>query len=351
MNKSVVDVFCGVGGLTHGFVLEGFDVVVGIDSDPSCRFPYEENNDVPFLNAKVEELTDMERAELFPEDTDIRILIGCAPCQPFSNYMSGKSNRAENWQLVDEFCKLIESLEPEIVSMENVPSLRTFQNGRIFDGFVSKLEALKYSVWNDNIYCPNYGIPQQRSRLVLLASKLGPINLLPPTHTPDDYASVRDAIGDLETLAAGETSKKDPLHRARGLSELNLERIRRSKPGGTWHDWDSALVAECHKRSTGETYKSVYGRMRWDEPSPTITTQCYAYGSGRFGHPEQDRAISLREAAMLQSFPTDYLFTGPNDRITFNSVGRHIGNAVPVDLAKVIARSIGHHLESIYVER
>ena len=350
MNMSVVDIFCGVGGLTHGFVLEGFDVNLGIDSDASCRFPYEENNNVPFRNAKVEELTEMDKDALFPEDAEIRILIGCAPCQPFSNYMSGKINRAENWQLVDEFCALIESLEPEIVSMENVPTLRSFRDGRIFDGFVSKLQSLNYSVWDDNIYCPDYGIPQKRSRLVLLASKLGPIDLLPPTRAPDAYASVRDAIGDLEALTAGGISEKDPLHRARRLSELNLKRIRKSIPGGTWREWDLELVAECHKRSSGETYKSVYGRMMWDEPSPTITTQCYAYGSGRFGHPEQDRAISLREAAMLQTFPENYQFTGPQERITFNGVGRHIGNAVPVRLARVIAKSIRIHLESINVE-
>lgn len=348
MKKSVVDIFCGVGGLTSGFVSEGFKVTLGIDSDPSCRFPYEENNTVPFLNSKVEELTEFEKDALFPADADIRILIGCAPCQPFSNYMSGKNNRAENWQLVDEFCALIEYLEPEIVSMENVPSLRSFRDGRIFDGFVSRLKSLNYRVWDDNIYCPDYGIPQRRSRLVLLASKLGPIRLLPPTHAPDAYASVRDAIGDLEALTAGGISEKDPLHRARRLSERNLKRIRQSKPGGTWHDWDLGLVAECHKRSSGETYKSVYGRMSWDEPSPTITTQCYAYGSGRFGHPEQDRAISLREAAMLQTFPDDYKFTRPCDPITFNGVGRHIGNAVPVRLARVIARSISMHLENVH---
>ena len=349
MTKRVVDVFCGVGGLTHGFILESFDVVLGIDSDPSCRFPFEHNNNVQFKNAKVEELTDSDKAGLFPEGTDFRILIGCAPCQPFSNYMTGKSSRADNWQLVNDFAALIEELEPEVVSMENVPSLRGFQNGRIFKDFVAKLEALDYSVWSNNVYCPDYGIPQQRSRLVLLASKLGPIELMPPTHSQDTYASVRDAIGTLEYLTAGECSNSDPLHRARGLSDLNLERIRQSKPGGTWQDWDEGLVAGCHQRASGQSYKSVYGRMRWDEPSPTITTQCYAFGSGRFGHPEQDRAISLREAALLQTFPMDYQFAGPNEPVTFNGVGRHIGNAVPVQLARVIARSIEHHLEHIYV--
>ncbi len=351
MTCRVVDVFCGVGGLTHGFVLEGFDVVLGVDSDPSCRFPYEHNNNVPFLNEKVEDLSDSDKADMFPAETEYRILIGCAPCQPFSNYMTGKSNRADNWQLVSDFAALIKELTPEIVSMENVPSLQGFDDGRIFKGFVSQLKALNYFVWSSNVYCPDYGIPQQRSRLVLLASKLAPIELLPPTHSPDSYVSVRDAIGKLQPLAAGETSDADPLHRVRGLSDLNLERIRQSKPGGNWHDWDETLLAACHKRSSGQTYKSVYGRMRWDEPSPTITTQCYAYGSGRFGHPEQDRAISLREAALLQTFPIEYQFTSPNEQVTFNKVGRHIGNAVPVQLARVIAKSIAHHLEHIYVER
>lgn len=351
MIKRVVDLFCGVGGLTHGFILEGFDVVLGIDSDPSCRFPYQHNNNVPFLNARVEELTESDKAGLFPDGTNHRILIGCAPCQPFSNYMTGKSNRADNWQLVNHFAALIEELEPDVVSMENVPSLRGFDSGRIFEGFVTKLEALDYFVWSNNVYCPDYGIPQQRSRLVLLASKLGPIKLIPPTHRKDTYVNVRDTIGRLEALAAGECSATDPLHRARRLSNLNLARIRQSKPGGTWHDWDETLIASCHRRSSGQTYKSVYGRMRWDEPSPTITTQCYAYGSGRFGHPEQDRAISLREAALLQTFPVTYRFCRPDEPVTFINVGRHIGNAVPVQLARVIAKSISCHLEGSYVER
>ena len=347
MTNRVVDVFCGVGGLTHGFVLEGFDVVLGIDSDPSCKFPYEHNNGVKFLNTKVEELTDSDKASLFPAGTKHSILIGCAPCQPFSNYMTGKSNRADNWQLVNDFAALIEELEPDIVSMENVPSLRGFDSGRIFSSFVAKLRALNYHIWENNVYCPDYGIPQKRSRLVLLASKLGPIELLPPTHSQDRYVNVRATIGMLEPLAAGESSAIDSLHRVPGLSELNLERIRQSRPGGTWHDWEESLIAGCHRRSSGLTYSSVYGRMRWDVPSPTITTQCYAYGSGRFGHPEQDRAISLREAALLQTFPATYQFTGPNEPVTFNRVGRHIGNAVPVQLARVIARTISHHLEEI----
>ena len=346
MVTRVVDVFCGVGGLTHGFVIEGFDVILGIDSDPSCRYPYEYNNNVRFLNAKVEELDDRTIAGLFPPDSSTRILIGCAPCLPFSNYMSGKTNRSDNWQLVNNFADLIEEIEPEIVSMENVPSLGGFDDGRVFNSFVHRLNALDYAIWSANVYCPDYGIPQRRSRLVLLASKLGEIRLMPPTHNEDSFVSVRQAIGNLKPLLAGEACAEDPLHRARALSDLNLERIRQSKPGGTWLDWDENLVARCHQKNSGRTYKSVYGRMKWTEPSPTMTTQCYAYGSGRFGHPKQDRAISLREAALLQTFPMDYQFTEPHEQVTFNKVGRYIGNAVPVQLARVIARTINHHLEN-----
>jgi len=130
---------------------------------------------------------------------------------------------------------------------------------------------------------------------------------------------------------------------APSLSPLNLRRIKASRPGGTWRNWPPELQAACHRKTTGATYPSVYGRMEWDRPAPTITTQCFGYGNGRFGHPEQDRAISLREAAMLQTFPEMYAFAPPGASIKFNKMGRLIGNAVPVRLGEVIAQSlIGH---------
>lgn len=181
---------------------------------------------------------------------------------------------------------------------------------------------------------------------MLFASKFGEIEIVAATHSPDQYRTVRDAIGHLEPLEAGQTSEKDPLHRASRLSELNLRRIRASVPGGTWRDWDDELVAGCHKKESGRGYASVYGRMQWDEPSPTITAQCYGFGNGRFGHPEQDRAISLREAALLQTFPEDYQFVPPEDPHYITVIGRLIGNAVPVDLGRVIAKSIKRHLEA-----
>jgi DNA (cytosine-5)-methyltransferase 1 len=128
------------------------------------------------------------------------------------------------------------------------------------------------------------------------------------------------------------------------LSEINMKRMRASKPNGTWHDWDEDLKLACHKKDSGDTYKAVYGRMSWDEPSSTITTQFYNYGTGRFGHPEQDRALTIREAAILQTFPTDYKFYQNENAVFIKKLGIHIGNAVPVDLGFVIGKSIQLHI-------
>jgi DNA (cytosine-5)-methyltransferase 1 len=197
----------------------------------------------------------------------------------------------------------------------------------------------------------DYGIPQQRQRLVLLASRLGPIRLLTPSELGLTRRTVREAIGDLPPLQAGEIDESDPLHRTAMLSQMNLERIESSSPGGTWRDWKDALVADCHKKETGKTYPSVYGRMYWDEPAPTVTTQFYGFGNGRFGHPEQNRAISLREGAILQSFRRDYKFSPPDEPISKKSVGRLIGNAVPPLLGEVIGRSILTHVQACTKKR
>jgi len=165
-----------------------------------------------------------------------------------------------------------------------------------------------------------------------------------PTHK-NKHRTVADEIGDLPKIGHGETDDLDPLHCASRLSDINIRRIVASKPGGTWRDWSDDLVAACHKTEAGQSYSSVYGRMKWEEPSPTITTQFFSFGTGRFGHPEQPRALSLREGAMLQGFPRDYEFIRPGERIQFKSVGRLIGNAVPVKLASAIARAVKSHLE------
>jgi DNA (cytosine-5)-methyltransferase 1 len=157
--------------------------------------------------------------------------------------------------------------------------------------------------------------------------------------------TVREAIGKLPAIRQGTAHPKDPLHSAAKLSDLNLKRIRASRPGGTWRDWPKHLIADCHKRDTGYSYPGVYGRMAWDEPAPTLTTQFFGFGSGRFGHPEQDRAISLREGAILQGFPRSYSFIPEGAPVHFRVLGRMIGNAVPVTLGEMIGQSISAHLD------
>ena len=338
-----VDLYCGVGGLTHGLKKAGLPVVAGVDLDPVCKFPFEHNNAAQFVLQDVATMIAGDLERLFPSN-GYRVLIGCAPCQPFSRYARG--NRVvdqERWGLLGHFARLVESTRPAIVSMENVPEL---QAEAIFRDFVTRLEATGYAVSYRNVFCPDYGVPQQRTRLVLLASLLGPLELGVPTHSPERHRTVRQTISRLKPVRAGEQSTKDPLHRSSRLTDTNLKRIKHSRPGGCWRDWPVDLVAECHAKKSGATYPSVYGRMEWDRPSPTITTQFFGYGNGRFGHPSQDRAISLREGALLQSFPMEYQFSSPSSKLSFATIGRLIGNAVPVRLGEVIGKAIMEHLEN-----
>lgn len=348
MTKSItaVDLFCGIGGLSYGFQKAGIEVKAGIDFDATCQYAFESNCGTKFINKDIKEVKSKDIASFYDKN-DIKVLVGCAPCQPFSTYtLNGDKQKDQRWQLLSEFARLIKDNKPDIVSMENVPNLLKFKKAPVFSNFVQDLENEGYYVWYDIVYSPNYGIPQKRKRLVLLASLKGEIKLIKPTHTPEQYISVKDAIGGLEKIKSGETSTNDFIHKASKISDKNLKRIRQSKPGGSWkRDWDEDLKLECHKSDKGKTYTSIYGRMKWEEPSPTMTTFCTGIGNGRFGHPEQDRAISLREAAILQSFPNSYKFASSKDTLKFGQVSRHIGNAVPPRLGEIIGISIVEHLK------
>lgn len=341
-----VDIFCGIGGLTKGLELSGIDVAAGIDINESCKFAYETNNNSVFVHADITDLTAEDILNLYP-DNCIRALVGCAPCQPFSKYTKRyrkDGHTDDKWKLLYSFSRIIEEINPPIVSMENVPEL---SKESVFRDFISALVNLNYYVSWQIVYCPDYGVPQSRHRLVLLASQLGEINLIPPIYTSDTYRTVRQAIGDLPLINDGEADENDPLHCSSLLSRINRQRIRQSVQGGTWRDWDEQIQLKCHKRDSGKTYPSVYGRMFWDEPSPTITTQFYGYGNGRFGHPEQNRALSIREGAILQSFPRDYVFLENGSPLNKKELGIHIGNAVPVELGRAIGISINRHIEEV----
>lgn len=270
-----VDLFCGAGGLTYGLRQAGVNVVAGVDFDESCKYPYEENHPgITFHAGDVAEL-DAETVSKWFGDATVRVLAGCAPCQPFSNYALRyqKDEPVEydkRWSLLNHFGDLVEKLMPDIVTMENVPTVTKHD---VFKNFERKLKTLGYTVWyDDNVDCAKYGLPQRRYRTVLLASLYGDIKLRDPVAT--ETRTVQDVLKDkdLKPIRHGATSKTDRLHTASRLSDLNYKRITVSKPGGSWREWPKELIADCHKKKSGKTYPGVYGRMTWDQPAPTLTT-------------------------------------------------------------------------------
>ena len=349
LSISAVDLFCGVGGLTYGLRKAGIKVVAGLDIDETCKYPFEENNKAKFISKDIRKFTGAELSELYLKDS-IKLLVGCAPCQPFSAQTRKNKNRTsdDRWSLLNDFGNLIEKVKPELIAFENVPLIT---KEAIFTNFCNKLRSLGYHFDPELIvYCPDYGVPQKRRRLVLIASIWGKVELIPKTHSssPEDeldpFRTVKDAIGNLPEIDDGEVSELDPLHRSRKLSDINKRRIKQSKPGRTWKDWDEELRLPCHQKSSGKGYTTVYGRMESDDLAPTVTTQFINLGSGRFGHPKQHRALSLREGALLQTFPEGYKFIEPDSPITVSRIASYIGNAVPVDLATVIGESIQKHV-------
>lgn len=333
-----VDVFCGAAGLSLGLQSSGIKIAAGIDLDAACRFPFEQNIGATFVEADIE-IVSGECVERLFDGAEIRLLAGCAPCQPFSGYTARRRATDKRWQLLLEFLRIVDFVRPELVTMENVPRLAHLP---LWGEFVSRLEMIGYHVAWGALDAVKFGVPQSRVRLVLLASKLGPIQLPSPTvQTP---VTVRASIGNQPAVEAGKPNASDPLHAARALTQPNLDRIRASRPGGTWRDWPEEMRVSCHRGEKGRTYPSVYGRMLWDSPAPTMTTQFYGFGNGRFGHPDQDRAITLREGALLQSFPADFKFVPKEVRVNFREVGRLIGNAVPPALGQAIGSAIFNHV-------
>lgn len=334
-----VDLFCGAGGLTRGLIEAGVRVIAGVDLDEACQHPYEANNPSTFHSLDVAKLKGSKLDEWFGDAT-VRVLAGCAPCQPFSSYSQRyETVGTERWGLLNHFARLVKEVKPDIVTMENVP---TVTKHTVFEEFVSTLKSQGYEVWYEVIDCADYGLPQRRRRTVLLASLHGPIELHEPGETVKK--AVEDVLKGLPILRHGSSDENDPLHTASRLSDLNYERIQASKPGGTWRDWPKHLVAKCHRKDTGKTYSGVYGRMTWSQPAPTLTTQFFGFGNGRFGHPSQARGLSLREGAILQGFPRNYSFVPKGEPIHLKVLGRLIGNAVPVDLGRVIGESIVEHM-------
>lgn len=338
-NKKIigVDLFCGAGGLTRGLKDAGIQVKRGFDIDEKLKVTYEKNNGrTKFVCKDVSKITGDEVLKGIDREKYLFLLAGCAPCQPFSRI--NKSNFEEDGRklLLMQFARLIEETNPDFIMLENVPGLMRGRGKFIFDKFIEQLESQKYNYDADVLNAKNYGVPQNRERVILLASRHGKIKIPEATHGKNKkpYVTVRDILSKYPAIKSGSEHPKIPNHQTRALEDINKERLQYvKKNGGSRFDFPDHLVLECHKKHNG--HSDVYGRMRWDDVSPTLTCKCTSISNGRFGHPTQLRGISVREAAALQTFKDNYTFYG-----SITDTSRWVGNAVPVIFSKALAESI-----------
>lgn len=340
----VIDFFCGCGGASEGFRQAGLEVVLGLDNDSLAAQSYKANfPESAFIDSDIRDVT-LQDIEAFvgPTSASPLLFTACAPCQPFSAQNKSKGIEDERRTLLDETHAFIKYLLPDYILLENVPGMQniSMEDDGPFNRFIRVLESNGYKYSYAVVRAEQYGVPQRRKRLILLACKRFDINFPPTTHGPEKapFQTVRDAISPYPTLENGESDAKDPLHVAAKMTALNIERIRHTPEGGDRRDWPDRLINTCHKSYSGHT--DTYGRMKWDDPAPTLTTKCNSYSNGRFGHPDtsQDRAISLREAAALQTFPNNYILKGST-----GAIAKQIGNAVPCELARIFGLFVLEH--------
>lgn len=350
MTVKVFDFFSGCGGGSRGFQNAGMEIVFALDHDPDARRTFRAN--LPSAHFEMADIRNTSVEHLRPLVDAAKpspiLFCCCAPCQPFTKHNTTHPRQDDRVPLLTYFARFVESFHPDIVFVENVPGIQNFANGAPqFRRFRDRLFAAGYRGEYEPVPLMKYGVPQSRRRLIYLTSRHAQISLPLRTNGPEircAYETVRDWIGGLPPIRAGEEHATVSNHRAAGLSERNLERIRATPEGGGHRDWPSHLRLDCHERVRG--YSDVYGRMSWDRPAPGLTTRCTSYSNGRFGHPQQDRAISVREAARLQTFPDDFVFEG-----SLASMSRQIGNAVPVRLAEIVGRHAIQHLQDVRVLR
>jgi len=347
-----IDFFCGAGGMTYGMSQSGIEVLAGIDNDPNCRETYEINNpNSKFIETDIHDLSEDELARVtgIEKDDDSLLFIGCSPCQFWTkiNTCKNKSHKSKN--LLGEFQRFVSWFRPGYIVIENVPGLLNNKKEKVLDDFLNFLDSESYVYSHGIINANHYGVPQSRKRYLLTATRVSD-NIRIPEEKYDKNLTVRNFIGvhnGFDAVADGHKDKTGFMHTTALLLEKNKKRIGKTpKDGGTRLSWkdDTELQIDAY-RGKDNIFKDVYGRMFWDKPAPTITTRFNSLSNGRFGHPGEPRAISLREGATLQTFPKTYLFRGSSEA----SLARLIGNAVPPELARRIGNSMRKNYETIKI--
>ena len=333
-----IDFFCGAGGLTRGLLDAGIDVLAGVDNDERLRETYIHNNEPSrFINSDINKIQIHRlRETLGIQDQDTTLYAACTPCQPFStlNRLQGRDKRKI---LLLSFARIVKEAPPDFIIVENVPGLNNAYGKKIYPKFLKVLKNCGFTEAADLLDAKHFGVPQTRKRFILVASRHGSISLPSPETDASRFATVREHIEKYPAIADGESSADYINHTSRKLKP-HLLRIAQAVPkdGGSRRDVaDTSILLKCHQENPN-VHKDVFGRMAWDAPSPTLTCRCIDVYCGRFTHPEQDRGISLREAAALQTFGDDYEFFGTS----LLGISRQIGNAVPVKLAEQLGQSI-----------
>jgi len=350
----VVDFFCGAGGTSWGFANTRqshltFRVLGGIDIDKVALASYSRNVNAPGIECDIRELANepSRLEDLFPDllarTTEPLVFIGTPPCQGFSAHRRKDDRLDARNDLVLAFASLVVRFRPDVFVIENVAETLS---GRYDDYFTKARDLMGdagYHIAQGVLDLSLFGVPQRRRRAVVLGSLKPGLELPTPVLSADQAPTVRRAIAHLEEIASGETSADDPLHRAPDHTQRILDKIHRiPADGGDLRDLGKQEQLDCHSRMESRKSKGfsdVYGRLRWDSPSVTITAKCSTPSTGRFLHPTQHRSISVREAAILQGFPQNYQFEGP-----FVNQYRQIGEAVPPIFARALAWQVLDHL-------
>lgn len=331
---NAIDLFCGSGGVSHGLRTAGWEILAACDNDPFAAATYKANHpDTVFIEGDIKQDETVDCIAAAVRKRKVDLLVICAPCQPFSsqNRQRGGDHRE---QLIIRALAVADRLKPQLVFFENVPGLATLAYQSIIAEVQAKLAVMDYVISKPLVRdAALFGVPQRRKRCIMLAAKHPEaIDAFLKLDVEVPQKTVHAAISDLPKLAPGEASSGDALHRARFHIPIALERLRHiPRDGGSRKSLPTELQLNCHK-GKDKSFSDVYGRMAWKSVAPTLTTGCTDITRGRFAHPEQDRAITLREAARIQSFPDDYVFSGNRGQ-----VARQIGNAVPPDMIKAFA--------------
>lgn len=372
-NIKAIDLFSGCGGVSIGLTKAGFDVACAVEIDESAVRAYKNYHLLKNVNVIQDDICKLSGEDILKASNissdEMYLLAGCPPCQKFSMQNrinnSDESKIDEVKKLLMEYKRIIKEIYPPFVLMENVPGIRSSYSGRIIKEFISELENVnapkreRYKVVYDVVNAADYGVPQLRKRFVLhavrydvydlLQSKGMDISLPETTHSKDGkdgkqrWVTVREIFEGLPKISAGERYSDDKIknHYCANLSDINIERMRIIRAnGGTRTALPEHLVLKCHKKYTG--HADVYGVMNPDAPAPTMTGGCLSYSKGRFGHPFEDRAISVREAARIQTFPDDYVF---GESLT--KAALEIGNAVPIKLVEASGQSLLTLIKSV----